>query len=146
MQKKLIVMFLMILLVFIGLTYRLFAITRDNGEQYKKQVLSQQRYDSKTLPYRRGSILDSNGSILATSEKVYNVILDAVAISEKEEYLEPTLEALRSQLGIDTGDVRTYIAENKMVSRYKVLAKRLEYEQIEGFLAMQNEEIGRAHV
>ncbi len=140
MQKKLIVMFLMILLVFIGLTYRLFAITRDNGEQYKKQVLSQQRYDSKTLPYRRGSILDSNGSILATSEKVYNVILDAVAISEKEEYLEPTLEALRSQLGIDTGDVRTYIAENKMVSRYKILAKRLEYEQIEGFLAMQNEE------
>ncbi len=140
MQKKLIVMFLMILLVFIGLTYRLFAITRDNGEQYKKQVLSQQRYDSKTLPYRRGSILDSNGSILATSEKVYNVILDAVAISEKEEYLEPTLEALRSQLGIDTGDVRTYIAENKTVSRYKVLAKRLEYEQIEGFLAMQNEE------
>ena len=140
MQKKLIVMFLMILLVFIGLTYRLFAITRDNGEQYKKQVLSQQRYDSKTLPYRRGSILDSNGSSLATSEKVYNVILDAVAISEKEEYLEPTLEALRSQLGIDTGDVRTYIAENKMVSRYKVLAKRLEYEQIEGFLAMQNEE------
>ena len=54
--------------------------------------------------------------------------------------MEPTLEALRSQLGIDTGDVRTYIAENKMVSRYKVLAKRLEYEQIEGFLAMQNEE------
>lgn len=139
MQKKLIVMFLMILLVFMGLTYRLFAITRDNGEQYKKQVLSQQRYDSKTLPYRRGSILDSNGSILATSEKVYNVILDAVAISEKEEYLEPTLEALRSQLGIDTGDVRTYIAANKEVSRYKVLAKRLEYEQIEGFLALQNE-------
>lgn len=68
------------------------------------------------------------------------MILDAVAISEKEEYLEPTLEALRSQLGIDTGDVRTYIAENKTVSRYKVLAKRLEYEQIEGFLAMQNEE------
>lgn len=140
MQKKLIVMFLMILLVFMGLTYRLFAITRDNGEQYKKQVLSQQRYDSKTLPYRRGSILDSNGSILATSEKVYNVILDAVAISEKEEYLEPTLDALRSQLGIDTGEVRNYIAENKEVSRYKVLAKRMEYEQIEGFLAMQNEE------
>ncbi|MDE7334161.1 MAG: cell division protein FtsI [Lachnospiraceae bacterium] len=140
MQKKLIVMFLMILLVFMGLTYRLFAITRDNGEQYKKQVLSQQRYDSKTLPYRRGSILDANGSILATSEKVYNVILDAVAISEKEEYLEPTLEALRSQLGIDTGEVRSYIAANKEVSRYKVLAKRLEYEQIEGFLSMQNEE------
>ena len=140
MQKKLLVMFLVILASFVGLSYRLFAITRDRGEKYKKQVLSQQRYDSTTIPYKRGSILDKNGSILASSEKVYNVILDAVALTEKEEYLEPTLDALRSQLGIDTGDVRTYIAENKTVSRYKVLAKRLEYEQIEGFLAMQNEE------
>ncbi|MBD5549332.1 MAG: cell division protein FtsI [Lachnospiraceae bacterium] len=140
MQKKLVVLFLLVLLAFVGLSYRLFAITRDNGERYKKQVLSQQRYDSTTLPAKRGTIYDSNGSILATSEKVYNVILDAVAVSEKEEYLEPTLEALRSQLGIDISDVRTYIAANKDTSRYRVLARRLEYEQIEGFLEMQNAE------
>ena len=109
MQKKLLVMFLVILASFVGLSYRLFAITRDRGEKYKKQVLSQQRYDSTTIPYKRGSILDKNGSILASSEKVYNVILDAVALTEKEEYLEPTLVALRSQLGIDTGEVRSYV-------------------------------------
>ncbi len=140
MQKKLVVLFLCVLLAFVGLSYRLFAITRDNGEQYKKQVLSQQRYDSITLPAKRGTIYDANGSILATSEKVYNVILDAVAVSEKEEYLEPTLEALRSQLGIDTADVRTYIAANKDTSRYRVLAKRLDYEQIQGFIELQNAE------
>ncbi|MDD6492622.1 MAG: penicillin-binding transpeptidase domain-containing protein [Firmicutes bacterium] len=140
MQKKLVVLFLFILLAFVGLSYRLFTITRDNGEQYKKQVLSQQRYDSTSLPYKRGSILDANGSILASSEKVYNVILDSVAISEKEEYLEPTLSALQSQLGIETGEVRSYIAANKETSRYYVLAKRLEYEQIEGFQELQNEE------
>lgn len=140
MQKKLVVLFLCVLLAFVGLSYRLFAITRDNGEQYKKQVLSQQRYDSITLPAKRGTIYDANGSILATSEKVYNVILDAVAVSEKEEYLEPTLEALRSQLGIDTTDVRAYIAANKETSRYRVLAKRLEYEQIQGFIELQNAE------
>lgn len=139
MQKKLVVLFFIILLAFVGLSYRLFAITRDNGEQYKKQVLSQQRYDSTALPYKRGSILDANGSILASSEKVYNVILDAVAISEKEEYLEPTLNALRSQLGIDTSNVRSYIEANKETSRYYVLARRLEYEQIEGFKELQNE-------
>lgn len=139
MQKKLVVLFFLILLAFVGLSYRLFAITRDNGEQYKKQVLSQQRYDSTTLPYKRGSILDANGSILASSEKVYNVILDAVAISEKEEYLEPTLNALRTQFGIDTASVRTYIEANKETSRYYVLAKRLEYEEIEEFQALQNE-------
>ena len=140
MQKKLVVLFLFILLAFVGLSYRLFTITRDNGEQYKKQVLSQQRYDSTSLPYKRGSILDANGSILASSEKVYNVILDSVAISEREEYLEPTLSALQSQLGIETGEVRSYIAANKETSRYYVLAKRLEYEQIEGFRELQNEE------
>ncbi|MDY2700029.1 MAG: penicillin-binding transpeptidase domain-containing protein [Lachnospiraceae bacterium] len=140
MQKKLVVLFLFILLAFVGLSYRLFIITRDNGEQYKKQVLSQQRYDSTTLPYKRGSILDANGSILASSEKVYNVILDSVAISEKEEYLEPTLSALQSQLGIETGSIRSYIEANKKTSRYYVLAKRLEYEQIEGFQELQNEE------
>lgn len=140
MQKKLVVLFLLVLLAFVGLSYRLFTITRDNGEQYKKQVLSQQRYDSTTLPAKRGTIYDANGSILATSEKVYNVILDAVAVSEKEEYLEPTLDALRSQLGIDTSDVRAYIEANKDTSRYRVLARRLEYEQIEGFLEMQNAE------
>lgn len=140
MQKKLLVMFLVILVSFIGLSYRLFAITRDRGEKYKKQVLSQQRYDSITIPYKRGSILDANGSILASSEKVYNVILDAVALTEKEEYLEPTMEALRSQFGIDTGEVRSYVEANKETSRYKVLARRLEYEQISGFLDLMNEE------
>ncbi len=139
MQKKLVVLFFIILLAFVGLSYRLFVITRDNGEQYKKQVLSQQRYDSTALPYKRGSILDANGSILASSEKVYNVILDAVAISEKEEYLEPTLNALRSQFGIDTSNVRAYIEANKETSRYYVLAKRLEYEEIEKFQELQNE-------
>lgn len=140
MQKKLVVLFILVLLAFVGLSYQLFSITRDNGEQYKKQVLSQQKYDSVTLPYKRGSILDANGSILASSEKVYNVILDAVAVSEKEEYLEPTLEALRTQIGIDSSPVRSYIAANGETSRYYVLAKRKEYEQIQGLMELIGEE------
>lgn len=140
MQKKLVVLFIFVLLAFVGLSYRLFIITRDNGERYKKQVLSQQRYDSTTLPYKRGSILDTNGSILASSEKVYNVILDAVAVSQDESYLEPTLDALRSQIGADVSSVRSYIAANKETSRYYVLARRLEFGQIQGLMELINEE------
>lgn len=140
MQKKLVVLFFLVLLAFAGLSYRLYTITRDNGEKYKKQVLSQQRYDSTTIPFKRGSILDVNGSVLAASEKVYNVVLDAVAVSEKEEYLEPTLEALRNEFGIDTAAVRSYIAENGETSRYYVLAKRLSYEEISGFIELQEAE------
>lgn len=140
MQKKLVVLFIAVLLAFAGLFYQLYRISRDNGEQYKKQVLSQQRYDSTTIPYKRGTILDANGSVLATSEKVYNVILDSVAISEKEEYLEPTLSALQREFGIDTASIRDYIEKNKEISRYHVLAKRLSYSEISDFLDMQNEE------
>ena len=140
MQKKLVVLFIAVLLAFAGLFYQLYRISRDNGEQYKKQVLSQQRYDSTTIPYKRGTILDANGSVLATSEKVYNVILDSVAISEKEEYLEPTLSALQKEFGIDTASTRDYIEKNKETSRYHVLAKRLSYSEISDFLDMQNEE------
>ena len=47
---KLAVMMVIILLAFAGLGARLFFITRDNQTAYQKKILSQQRYDSKTLP------------------------------------------------------------------------------------------------
>ena len=80
MQKKLVILFLFVLLAFLGLSVKLFQITRDNEEEYKKQVLSQQQYDSTTLPFKRGDILDKNGTILATSQKVYHLVVDSKAI------------------------------------------------------------------
>ena len=74
MQKKLVVLFFLILLAFVGLSARLILINKENGESYKKQILSQQQYESKTLPYKRGDIMDAKGSKLADSEKVYNVV------------------------------------------------------------------------
>ena len=90
MQKKLVVLFFFILLAFVGLSVRLFLINRDNGEEYKKQVLSHQEYDSAIIPFKRGEILDANGTVLAVSNKVYNVILDTKILLRKEDYLEPT--------------------------------------------------------
>ncbi len=139
MQKKLLVTFFLVFLAFIGLSYQLIRITQGSGEQYKKQVLSQQRYDSMVIPYKRGEILDSRGTVLAVSEKVYNVILDAKALLEKEEYLEPTLEALRVQFGFDIAAIRTYLQENPS-SQYYVLARRLSYEEIAGFADLQADE------
>lgn len=145
MQTRLVVLVFLVLLAFVGLTWRLVMINRDNGEQYKQQVLSQQRYDSITIPYKRGEILDSKGTVLAVSEKVYNVILDAKALLEKEEYLAPTLEALSSQMGIDTSKVQSYLSSNPE-SQYYVLAKRLEYEQIAGFKELQSDKVNNPNI
>ncbi len=145
MQKKLLVLFFLVLAAFVGLSVKLFLITRDNGEEYKKQVLSQQEYDSKTIPFKRGNIVDKNGTILAVSNKVYNVILDTKILLDDEAYLEPTLSALRSAFGIDTNEVRDYIAKHP-TSSYCVLAKRLDYDKVEKFLEMKNDEENGANI
>lgn len=138
MRRKLLVLFLLVLIAFVGLSIQMFLITRDNGEEYKKQVLSQQEYDSTTIPFKRGNIIDSNGMVLAVSNKVYNVILDTKILMRDEANLEPTLDALRKCFSIDTNEVRAYIAEHPN-SSYYVMAKRVEYEKMNAFQEMAND-------
>lgn len=138
MQKKLIVLFFLVLSAFVGLSVRLILINRDNGEQYKRQVLSQQRYDSRVIPFKRGDIVDAKGTKLAVSEKVYNIILDAKLAGEKEEYINDTLQALNSCFHLDTSQIRAYIAANP-TSQYYVLAKKLSYDEISPFVELQND-------
>ena len=138
MQKKLLVLFTVILAAFAGLSAQLYMITRDNGETYKKQVLSQQEYDSVTIPFKRGNIVDSNGTVLAISNKVYNVILDTKILMRDEKNLEPTLSALRKCFNINTNDVRDYIATHPD-SSYYVLAKRVDYEKMNSFQELAND-------
>ena len=137
MQKKLVVLFILLLLMFIGLTVRLVWITRENETEYQKQVLSQQQYTSTTIPYRRGNILDVKGTRLATSEKVYNLVIDAKVMNYKSQYLEPTLKALGENFDLDMGAVREHVTKNKSSSWYVPL-RQLTYEEISGFQEAQS--------
>lgn len=139
MQKKLLVLFLLVLLAFAGLCVRLIWINNEKGENYSKQVLTQQAYDSITLPFRRGDIVDCNGTSLAVSEKVYNLVIDSYQILDKEGYLEPTLQALGECFPqLDMTVIRAYITEHPQ-SRYYVPLKKLTYAQISAFVALQND-------
>ena len=141
MQKKLAVLFLLILAAFIGLTVRLYAINRDNGEEYKKQVLSQQEYDSKVLPAKRGEIVDCNGTKVAVSQKVYNVVIDAKTLNSKEgKYLEPTLNALfDSDIEFTyTRDSLKDFIRNNPTSQYRIIAKKQEYDVVSSLMDKLN--------
>ncbi len=139
MQKKLVVLFLLVLSAFIGLSFQLIRINKDDGKRYEKQVLSQQSYDSTTIPFRRGDILDSKGTKLAASEKVYNVILDAKVMLDRDgKYVEPTIEAVQRELGLDTSVIRSRLASHPE-SSYYVLAKQLTYDQVKGFKELQED-------
>ena len=89
MQKKLLCLYALIILAFILLSVRLSWIVKADGATYEKQVLSQQKYDSVTLPFRRGDIVDAKGTKLAVSEKVYNLVIDSYVMLSRETYLEP---------------------------------------------------------
>lgn len=137
-QGKLVILIVLVLLAFAGLGLKLLFINMTKGEQYKKTVLSQQSYDSITIPYKRGDILDSNGNKLATSDKVYNLIIDAKQLLSKEDYLEPTMTALKTCFPeFPEGEVRAFIASNPN-SQYYVTLKQLEYERMAAFVDMQN--------
>lgn len=136
MQKKLVVLFIFVLLAFAGLSVRLAWISKENGTEYQKNVLSQQQYDSTTLPYRRGDIVDSKGTKLAVSEKVYNLVIDARVMLYREDYLEPTMGALGANFELDMAAIREYVNTHPKSSWYVPL-RRLTYDQISGFLAAQ---------
>ena len=137
MQKKLIVMFGIVSCMLIGLMARLMYIEHTSGERYEKIVLSQQEYDSQIIPYQRGDIVDSKGTVLATSIAVYNVILDCYVLNSDADYLEPTINALVSCFPELTSDELYGYAREKADSRYIVLAKKLPYETIQSFVNMQ---------
>lgn len=140
MQKKLVVLFGLVLLAFAGLSVRLVWITKEDGTAYQKQVLSQQRYDSTTLPFRRGDIVDAKGTKLAVSEKVYNLVIDSKLMMDKDgKYLEDSLQALAEYFpALDMTEVRNYVTTHSNSSWYVPLRK-LTYEEIAGFQEAQVE-------
>lgn len=146
MQKKLVVLFGIVLLAFLGLAGRLIYINQEKGDEYTKNVLSQQQYQSVTLPYRRGEILDVKGTRLAISEKVYNLIIDCKAVLAGEEYLQPTLDALISCFPqLNRSEIEKYIVDNPS-RQYYVADKQLSYDEISDFLEIQSNTQEYPHV
>ena len=136
MRKKLVMLFCAVLLALVALTARITYINATSGSKYKKQVLSQaqQRYENRVLPARRGDIYDRNGNLLATSNKVYNVILDCKAVNEQEEYTEPTVRALVDVLGLDEKEIRSRLsAEDTKNSQYQILKKQISMDEKKAF-------------
>ena len=139
MKKRLAFVFVTMMLALFALLIRVYLIQKENSAEYNQRILSQQRYDSQTIPYRRGDIVDRNGTHLATSDKVYHLIIDPYQItSSAERYLEPTVDLLHEVFGYDKDELRRLITENSS-SLYIRYAKDLSYEIKERFESRQQE-------
>lgn len=142
MQEKLAITVFVIMLALFALVLVLYNIVKTKGDDYNQIVLSHQDYESRTIPYRRGNIVDRNGTYLALSEKVYNLVLDPNQLLNKEqnyEYLEATLDALNQCFGYDKEELRKLINEKKD-SYYVVYEKQMTAEKKEQFETLKKEQ------
>ncbi|NLJ97160.1 MAG: peptidoglycan glycosyltransferase [Clostridiales bacterium] len=132
MQARLLLVFCVVTLLLAGLIGRLIYIMQTDGERYAKQVLSRQSYVRGVLPYKRGEILDRNGSVLARSELRYRLILDPENLLINSDKIPTTLAALKEYYGVEAETVNI-ILENSPNSRYKILLDNLQLAEVEDF-------------
>ena len=132
MKIKLVGVFTAIVLAFVFLAGKAVALNLVKGEEYQKQVMSQMRSGSQIIHFKRGDILDTNDTVLATSERSYNVILDVAGLLEtKTSYqnkkINATVEALVKGFDLDESYLRE-ILQDESDSRYVILKKDVDYE------------------
>lgn len=129
MKQRTVIACVIIALLFVILIGRLIYFSVFKNGIYKRQVLSQQNYSSETLPYKRGDILDRDGNILATSQKMYTLILEPKNIVRSEKIQKATIDALHKYMKLDEDKLLKYIQKHKD-SYYSVYKEELSYSQI----------------
>ena len=134
-QKRLSVAFFVCAFLLLVLIGKIISINYKKGDEYAKAVLNHQTYTSTLIPYKRGEILDSNGTVLAYSEKVYNLILDPKLMLSDSNFKEPTISALVSCLGLDRAKIENILSTNPE-SHYQKVLKELTADQIASFKAI----------
>ncbi|MBQ2089893.1 MAG: peptidoglycan glycosyltransferase, partial [Lachnospiraceae bacterium] len=111
-----------------------------SGDKYEKIVLSQQSYDSRIIPYQRGNIYDSRGTVLATCVDVYNVILDCKVLNLNEDKKASTIAYLCQIFPEITKEAVEDALTKDPNSQYKVLAKKMSYDKVSAFETIMNDE------
>ncbi|SFA80194.1 stage V sporulation protein D (sporulation-specific penicillin-binding protein) [Acetitomaculum ruminis DSM 5522] len=155
MKKRLRLTFSFFIIIFLVVAIRIVYINATNGADYQKIALSQLKSKSttKTLAYKRGTIYDTNGNILAISEDSYNLVLDCYVITTGDEsrnsrlkenddsrdiYKKSTIEAITTNIeGLDEKTI-TAALEKSPNSHYVVLNKdnKYSYDQVKSLMGI----------
>lgn len=143
MQSTLLLLFCGIIILIIILIVVLAKINYSYGERYAKKVLNQQTYVSSAIPYKRGDIVDRNGTVLATSVKVYNLIMDVKILLQYEDYIDTTLAAVSKYFDLSLDDLNS-IMEERAESSYVVLKKQIDsdvYGEFKEFMSVKENKV-----
>ncbi len=133
MRRRLLYLLLLITLMFGVVIGAICYYNIVKGDKYSEKVLSQNNYESISVPFKRGNIYDCNGSILATSNKVYNLVIEPKNILSSKTVEKATREALSEYFGVNKDEMDEYLEDSE--SWYKVIRKKLTYEEVKDYQA-----------
>lgn len=123
MKKTLIAVMFAVVVIFIGLLFRIFNIIENDSDKYTKKVLSQQTYVSSNLLYKRGEIRDRNGTVMAISVKVYDLVISPKTLIEDENNRDFSIQTVTDCFGIDRAELEQII-NSKPDSQYHVITEK----------------------
>ena len=146
MQTTLWVVFCLFL---VGILFIMIRVVMVGGNtSYAKASLSQKTGTDTVLQYRRGDILDRNGTVLAGSNKVYHLILDSRLLVNNEECIDPTIRALCNVYGYEEAELVQRAADRGIrihpLSRYCHSVPPLPSTVVVGFAGLTEEELEQA--
>ena len=131
MRRKLLGILAIFLALFVVLVGKIVFLNVVRGAEYKEKTMSGFNYESKAIPYRRGDIYDVNGTLMATSKLVYDIILEPKNILEFDFKAETTRNALKEYFGFTDAQLDNLLEDPE--SYYEVARKGVSYEEVKPF-------------
>ncbi len=133
MKKRLLIAVLLFMAAFVVIAGWIVYLNVKHGAEYKEAVMVNQNYTSEPIKYKRGDILDTNGTVLATSQKVYDLVLEPFNIVEYEYQKEITVNALIKYFGLTESEIAGYLSDPE--SKYKPTdKKKIPYDVVKPYL------------
>lgn len=130
MKKKMLVIFVLAVIGGVAIVVRVAYISGVKGQEYSEAVMESQNYETRTLQYARGNIVDRNGNILATNNKTYTLVLEPGNLTD--ETSEKIKEAILSCFtDITSDDYEAAKASGSLY--YAVLKTGITYEEKTAF-------------
>lgn len=132
MKSRVLLLFIIFILAFSYLGYKIIDINIMDNHNYKQAVLSQQitnlTQNTLSVEAKRGTIFDHQGIAMAQSRLVYDVIYDAeVLLANDEAMIAATNAFLAANIEGITAQYLEDYAERNPDKNYKVIAKAMNY-------------------
>lgn len=131
MKVKLLIVAVLVVIALFLLVIVMVNISRDSKDKYSKKVFDNLKYKNNTILAKRGDITDRTGTVLAYSQKVYNLILDPNSYWLEKTDKEANIALLVDTLGLDRQELLdTFNSYENQNCAYKRIVRHLTYDEV----------------